>query len=370
MVVLVISGATAAVGLILCCLSIFFLRRRKKVQLEKEEHERVDAYPMQETFTQRPKSNIRIGLDPVGNQPTNYFSRASHHQPSKGSYAFAALMSEKELAEELESSQHHQVQLARPGTSAATAATWGRKDDSQTGLRSRAGAVAVHSEYIPPPLPPVNVTRPISPRVSRLISPYADDAMTVPPIATPDHYQSQANSGASSRPSKRSPTGEMSSTVRDDGEPSLPYLGNSLTVNGGSLQQDRFSVSSFFSTLALDPEPQPAADVSTSMALFPSEEFIIPAPVARKVPAPTPTVTPSSAIPPTITNAPFVSVVSPLSVSSSQVTRRELRQEEIKVATSFAHELGFEIVNPSPATSPQMKNKAPAPSATRPPHRG
>ncbi|GJJ76872.1 hypothetical protein EMPS_09231 [Entomortierella parvispora] len=325
---------------------------------------------MQETFTQRPKSNIRIGLDPVDSQPTNYFSQASYFQSSKGNYASEALMSEKELAEELESSQHHQIHLSRPGTNGAMAGSWGRKDDNQTGLRSRAMATSVHSEYIPPPLPPASVIRPLSPRVSRSLSPYADDAMIVPATTTPPvQSQPQAKNGPSSQPAKRSTNGNISSTTKEADDPSSLHIGNSLTVQGGGLQQDRFSVSSFFSTLALDPEPQPAPDVPTSAALFSSEEFIIPAPVARKVPALAPTSTSSTVTTPKVTDAPPVSTGSTLSVGSSQVTRRELRQEEIKVATSFAHELGFEIINPSPATSPQMRNKSPTPSGTRSPRR-
>ena len=288
-------------------------------------------------------------------------------------------MSEKDLAEELESCQHHQIHMARPGANAtsAVAGAWGRKDDNKIGLRSRAGvgvaAGVAHSEYVPPPLPPVTVTQPLSPRASRSLSPYADDAMiTLQPDTVPLHGSHlQAKTGSSSRPPRRPSVpavGESRSPTRDDDEPSLLHLGSSLTVEGSGLPQDRFSISSFFSTLALDPEPRssPFADVPATSGFFSSEEFIIPAPVARKVPAAAPVTTSSAVIPTSTTNAATVAplVVAPKasvpSSSQSQVTRRELRQEDIKVATCFAHDLGFEIINPSPATSPQMRNRSPS----------
>ncbi|KAG0042223.1 hypothetical protein BGZ83_000744, partial [Gryganskiella cystojenkinii] len=162
------------------------------------------------------------------------------------SYAPEALMSEKEMAEELESSQHHRIQMAHSSTGTANALVWGREgyESIKTGLHSRVGcggatAAVGHSEYVPPPLPPVMVTKPIFPRSreSHSMSPYADDAMIAhPPLPKVTPYV--PNSGLQAQVSKSNPTRpvrpiQIGGVARDDDEPSVLHLGNSLTVDYG-----------------------------------------------------------------------------------------------------------------------------------------
>jgi len=93
---------------------------------------------------------------------------------------------------------------------------------------------------------------------------------------------------------------------------------------------------------------------------FASEEFIIPAPVARIVQAPAPirAGSPSRAHSPSSPTSPASSINSG-GASRKQTLDYDRKQEESKVAACFAQDLGFEIVEPSPSSSPRHKPATP-----------
>ncbi|KAF9940267.1 hypothetical protein BGZ67_008034 [Mortierella alpina] len=216
------------------------------------------------------------------------------------------------------------------------------------------------------------------------LSPYADEAMIIFPPDSPPRMElasSSKNTGNLTVNGLRQPTTRAGETAMnghdactdDDDEPSFLQLDNSLTVDRctrdfSSAAKDRASVSSFFSTLALDPEPAPPLPSTMPPMIAPmlpepsfaSEEFIIPAPVARIVPAPTPVRagSPSRVHSSSSPNSPTSSVGSG-GASPKQKLAYDRKQEDIKVAACFAQDLGFEIVEPSPTSSPRHKPATP-----------
>jgi hypothetical protein len=194
-------------------------------------------------------------------------------------------------------------------------------------------------------------------------SPYADEAMIVHPTSFMDSKDNDQNTCLpANQAGDESSLGRNKDASGDhDDEPSVLNLDvsdDTLAVerctknnNSGSVN-DRASVCSFFSTLAIDPEPMFMS--STPMPPLPdhpfvSEEFIMPAPVARVTPSPSARIgSPPSSSPATST------MLSQTANSENQEYVCERKQEEIRVAACFAQDLGFEIVDPSPATSPRQ----------------
>ncbi|KAG0266927.1 hypothetical protein BG011_000066 [Mortierella polycephala] len=357
------------------------------------------------------RSNIRIGLDPIDHGMSPYETKSSltrrssvglqiaqvrpvHTVPGKGTYARGALMTEQEMALDLESDSNQRINtfMTSSWPKAPTSVPRRPSNSSSSVIKS---PTSNHTIYTPPPLPPPGVSSPVSPKFSRPMSPYAEEAMATFPSNTPSRSASASSkyssrglavAGARQRPIARA--GEGATGDDDDDEPSVLQLDNTLKVDrytaGWTSAKDRTSVSSFFSTLAIDPEPapfQPLVSSSTATTTtsagppvlpepsFASEEFIIPAPVARIVPAPAPIRAALSAGAPSAARACSPSF-STLSTSSSATciatspTRAayDRKQEEIKVAAGFAHDLGFEIVDPSPASSPRHKPATPTDS--------
>ncbi|KAF9277050.1 hypothetical protein BGZ68_009571 [Mortierella alpina] len=238
-----------------------------------------------------------------------------------------------------------------------------------------------HAVYTPPPLPPSSAGSSKSPGP---LSPYADEAMIIFPPDSPPRMElasASKTTGGLTVNGSRQPTtkaGEVQmnghdACTDDDDEPSFLQLDSSLTVDRctrgfSSAAKDRASVSSFFSTLALDPEPAPPLPSTMPPMIAPmlpepsfaSEEFIIPAPVARIVPAPTtaragsPTRVLSSSSPTSPTSSVGSGGASPI-----QKLAYDRKQEDIQVAACFAQDLGFEIVEPSPSSSPRHKPATP-----------
>ncbi|KAF9960188.1 hypothetical protein BGZ72_007723 [Mortierella alpina] len=238
-----------------------------------------------------------------------------------------------------------------------------------------------HAIYTPPPLPSSGAGSSKSPGP---LSPYADEAMIIFPPDSPPRMK-LANSSKTiehltvngyRQPTTRAgevPMNGHDACTDDDDEPSFLQLDNSLTVDRctrdfNSAAKDRASVSSFFSTLALDPEPAPPLPSTMPPMITPmlpepsfaSEEFIIPAPVARIVPAPAPVRagSPSRAHSSSSPTSPTSSIGSG-SASPNQKRAYDRKQEEINVAACFAQDLGFEIVEPSPSSSPRHKPATP-----------
>ncbi|KAG0225958.1 hypothetical protein BGW42_003975 [Actinomortierella wolfii] len=115
---LTIAGASVAGLFVTCCVGIVGYRRWQHKRTggyyyggrrKKEKARKVDIFPMMQTSNgkSRPKSNIRIGLDPM--EPREYYDDLSfRHQNAMPSgsrppkYAPDALKTDKELREELE----------------------------------------------------------------------------------------------------------------------------------------------------------------------------------------------------------------------------------------------------------------------------
>ncbi|KAF9946754.1 hypothetical protein BGZ70_003050 [Mortierella alpina] len=422
-VVLAISGAGVFVLLLTCFLGVCCLRRRRRIHNENAKRQE-DAYPMSENLDRR--SNIRIGLDPPHDQGlVDVFSsyekgtltrrtssglqqaHARTGRSADGPYAPNSLMSEQDMALDLESDANQRLNPALmsnwpavPATARDRSAPLGRSPSHGSvyssavvtdkkwnqGLQSSGSSrkspnTSNHAIYTPPPLPPSSAGSSKSPGP---LSPYADEAMIIfPPDSPPRTVQasSSKNTGNLTVNGFRQPTTRAGETTMnahdasadDDDEPSFLQLDNSLTIDRctrdfSSAAKDRASVSSFFSTLALDPEPAPPLPLTMPPIMTPmlpepsfaSEEFIIPAPVARIVQAPAPirAGSPSRTHSPSSPTSPASSVNSG-SASSKQTLDYDRRQEDSKVAACFAQDLGFEIVEPSPSSSPRHKPATP-----------
>ncbi|KAF9434557.1 Disintegrin and metalloproteinase domain-containing protein 9 [Entomortierella beljakovae] len=306
-------------------------------------------------FVGNRRSNIRIGLDPVEVPSSldnkNYLIRRTStglkHAHTSGPYAPDSLMTEQDMALDLESDSSQRL--------SPSVSTWptapilnnrsqqssnNRWREPSNNLLQKSGSN--HTIYVPPPLPPVSPSR-----IMSVPSPYADDAMIIHPSESPPLSQKPSNSRlmkGSTPSSNESKPGGVGNVDQDDDEPSVLHLDCTLTVDRytkttSQAAKDRASVSSFFSTLAVDPEPIPPLPSFTPLLpdpSFTSEEFIIPAPVARVVPSST-------------SRAGTPNKLSP----KERAVHYDKKQEEIQVAAGFAYDLGFEIVNPSPATSPR-----------------
>ncbi|KAG9325985.1 hypothetical protein KVV02_008417 [Mortierella alpina] len=420
-IVLAISGAGVFALLLACFLSICCLRRRRRIHDENAKRQE-DAYPMSENLDRR--SNIRIGLDPPHDQGlVDVFSsyekgtltrrtssglqqaHARTGRSANGPYAPNSLMSEQDMALDLESDANQRLNPALmsnwpavPATSRDRSAPLGRSPSHGSlyssavvtdkgwnqGLQSSGSSrkspnTSNHAIYTPPPLPSSSACSSKSPGP---LSPYADEAMIIFPPDSPPRMElasSSKNTGNLTVNGLRQPTTRAGETAMnghdactdDDDEPSFLQLDNSLTVDRctrdfSSAAKDRASVSSFFSTLALDPEPAPPLPSTMPPMIAPmlpepsfaSEEFIIPAPVARIVPAPTPVRAGSRVHSSSSPNSPTSSVGSGVA-SPKQKLAYDRKQEEIKVAACFAQDLGFEIVEPSPTSSPRHKPATP-----------
>ncbi|KAF8982063.1 hypothetical protein BGZ46_001862 [Entomortierella lignicola] len=339
---------------------------------------------MVENPSYRRRSNIRIGLDPIDiddilpsydskGSLTRRISAGYQNAPFRSGrlenpYAADSLMSEQDMALDLESDYNKKVN--------PSASTWQTVPISKapayrppppdfTKKSSIQKSNSNHTIYIPPPLPPATVT---SPRVAGGPSPYADEAMIIHPLkSSPSPSLSMAKSVSSglgrSHAVAQMPMTHATATARkdkneqkesnntdmEDDELSELYLDSTLAVGGYTnttsiSAKDRASVSSFFSTLVVDPEPAPPLPPFTPLLpSFASEEFIIPAPVARIVPVTSTTTTRTTA--------------SPRPSPKIQQSDYDKQQEEIQVAACFAQDLGFEIV--SPMTSPRSKAAIP-----------
>lgn len=365
------------------------------------------------------KSNIRIGLDPnesgmvdvltpydgsygsgnLARRPSavagSMSAKARAGGRSTGPYAPGALMTEHEMALDLESDSSQRMGPtlsnwpAPPSSRERTgyfdippAPTGGSKGK---GTLQKSPSVSNHIAYVPPPLPPPAITMSTTSKIPGVISPYADEAMIVfPPDSPLRPVNGSAKAAASqqaplirigeatSSSSMKGPGGATTTPSENDYEPSFLDLNNTLTVDrynktadSKSSAKDRTSVNSFFSGLALD---EPVASESYSLPpllpepSFASEEYVMPAPIARVIPVPIPRGTSPSPIP----SSPVpTAAVPPLSTKPSkpQQTAYERQQEEIQVASCFAQDLGFEIVHPSPTGSP--RHKAATPTGSR-----
>ncbi|KAG0297903.1 hypothetical protein BGZ96_004256 [Linnemannia gamsii] len=363
------------------------------------------------------KSNIRIGLDPNENGMVDvlmpydgsYSSGNMARHPSAGAmsakaraggrstspYAPDALMTEQEMALDLESDSRQRMGAplsnwpAPPSSRERTgyfdippAPTGGNKGK---GPLQKSPSVSNHIVYVPPPLPPPAITMSTTSKIPGVISPYADEAMIVsPPDGPPRPVNSSAKTSSSqqaplirigeatSSSFTQGPSGAPTTSSENDYEPSFLDLNNTLTVDrynktvdSKSPAKDRTSVNSFFSGLALDESVAPE-NYSPPSTLpepsFASEEYVMPAPIARVIPVPTPRGTSPSSSPSPIPSSPVpTAAVPPLSTKppKPQQTAYERQQEEIQVASCFAHDLGFEIVHASPTGSPPHKAATP-----------
>ncbi|KAF9151120.1 hypothetical protein BG015_007078, partial [Linnemannia schmuckeri] len=407
-----IGGGCIVVAFFFCFFGIICSRRRKRLQKQKERKQE-DSYQMAETNDRDlyRKSNIRIGLDPNENGVVgvltpydgSYGSGNLTRRPSAGTmaraggrttgpYAPDALMTEQEMVLDLESDSNQRMgpSLSNWPTPPTTRERTGYFDIPPTGGGSKgkgtlqkSPSVGNHIMYVPPPLPPPAITTPATSKVPGGISPYADEAMIVFP---PDSPPRPVNSNAKALSSQHAPTirigeiaasqGPNAATTADanDDEPSFLDLNNTLTVdryNKTTPAKDRTSVNSFFSGLALD-DPSPES-YSLPPILpepsFASEEYVMPAPIARVIPVPTPrgitppSPVPSAAIPPLSSAKSTKSNNKNHNNAPHQLSAYERQQEEIQVASCFAQDLGFEIVHPSPNGSP--RHKAATPTGSR-----
>ncbi|KAF9400312.1 hypothetical protein BGX21_004566 [Mortierella sp. AD011] len=272
-------------------------------------------------------------------------------------YAPDSLMTEQDMVLDLESDSNQRV---NPSISAWHTAPISHPPTYRPPSANNAKGGPIqksnsnHTIYVPPPLPPATLNSPArsptrsptgSPsRTAGGLSPYASEAMignppSNPPPPLPLTTPTGNSLTATKKPTTLASKPELSRTScidDDDDEPSVLNLDNGLTVDKytkttSGAAKDRASVCSFFSTLAVDPEPLPPLPSFMPMLpepSFASEEFIIPAPVARVVP-----------------------------VAQNQKSAYEKKQEEIQVAACFAQDLGFEIV--SPMTTPRSKATTP-----------
>ncbi|KAG0376691.1 hypothetical protein BGX24_007366 [Mortierella sp. AD032] len=414
-----IGGGCIVVAFFICFFGVICSRRRKRLQKLKE-RKLEDSYQMSETNDRRDlyrKSNIRIGLDPSDNGMVDVMmpydgsqgssltrrpsagavsAKARAGGRSNGSYPPDALMTEHEMALDLESDTNQRMGSslsnwpAPPGSRERTGyfdtpppthplpALNTAGGSKGKGMLQKSPSVGNHIVYVPPPLPPPAITTPTSSKLTGGISPYADEAMIVFPPESPPRPVNNGN-GLKNPSFQQAPAiriGEVASSQGPRGlsapydEPSFLDLNNnnnSLTVDRyrtdgkSSPAKDRTSVNSFFSGLALD-EPTPES-YSLPPILpepsFASEEYVMPAPIARVIPVPTPRgASPSS---PSLTT---VTLPPPSSSSSTKPkSAYERQQEEIQVASCFAQDLGFEIVHPSPTGSP--RHKAATPTGSR-----
>ncbi|KAG0320659.1 hypothetical protein BGZ99_004378 [Dissophora globulifera] len=358
--VLAIGGGCIVASLFFCFLSICCLRRRKEILMKDSKQE--ESYSMSEILdaNHNRRSNMRIGLDPnesglVDILPPSYDSKKRIQQDRlNGPYASDSLMTDREMALDLESDPS-----CRLGQSASTwqAAVQNPTDSTWTGAKSLGGSLqrstSTHMVYVPPPLPPVTLSSPIKYGTP---SPYASDAMIVfPPDSPPPPPLSSANLSVNDSLAMGT---RADADDQDDDEPSVLHLDDTLTVDryikSNNLAKDRASVSSFFSTLAIDPEPILSLPAVPPLpeCLFASDEYVMPAPVARITP------TAGKRGPSKVISS---AVSSPASsyVAENQKSEYEGKQEETQLTACFAHDLGFEIVNPSPVTSPRPAGSTP-----------
>ncbi|KAI8353039.1 Disintegrin-domain-containing protein [Mortierella sp. GBAus27b] len=401
-----VVGACIAAALSFCFIGIYCLRRRRGVRQEKEE--KSDSYPMSENpdHGQNRRSNIRIGLDPINNghldlsatfDPKNALTRRTsvgaqntRSRPTRPNEAYApdSLLTEQEMVLDLETdigqllspsaSTWHTVSIS--GSSPSTYCsppvrdnTWSSSSKGGALQKSTSITSTRRAVYVPPPLPPISLTSPakITTTGAGAPSPYADEAMIVHPPDSPtmtstsfmDSKDNDQNICLSaSQAGDESLLGKNNEASGDhDDEPSvldLDVSNDALTIDiytknsSDGSRNDRSSVCSFFSTLAIEPEP--ASMGSTTIPPLPghpfvSEEFIMPAPVARVAPSPSARV----GSPPSSSSATSIGLL-PTGSPENQEYVSERKQEEIRVAACFAQDLGFEIVDPSPLSSPRQ----------------
>ncbi|KAG0368048.1 hypothetical protein BGZ54_002767 [Gamsiella multidivaricata] len=383
-----IGGTSIAFALLFCFASICFLRRRRRIR-EETAKKREDAYPMSESINRR--SNIRIGLDPSENglvatlpayEPKSAFTRRSSAgiqgtlARSANAYSPDALLTEQEMVQDLAVNSYPEL---NPSTSSWPTAPipvtpayrnpspgntlW--KDTKSGSTLQKSISVNNHVVYVPPPLPSVTLTS--SPKTNNMPSPYADEAMNVfssdsPPLSPLLPVRSKAANiniivekfrKETVQIDEASDSGISTASYNDEYESSILRLDSTLTMDryNENIANNRTSVSSFFSTLAIDSEPVPVNRPPTPPlpeASFASEEYIMPAPVARVT-----TISTSRAPKaPSPSSSLASSKLSP-SLSNKKKSAYERKQEEIKVAECFAQDLGFDIVNPSPMASPR-----------------
>ncbi|KAF9427084.1 hypothetical protein BGZ94_005495 [Podila epigama] len=353
---------------------------------------------------ERPKSNIRIGLDPYQNGLSDVLSsypsssglgrrpsdskqqnvptsaRAGHARPA---YPRDALLTEQDMAEALESDTHKRINASHtsnwPVSVTAGFGPQGIISTHSNATTHRSPSTNNHILYIPPPLPPITLVTSPSTKAGK-ISPYADEAMIVfPPNSPPPMANSPAGAAAStnlaasgdmspSKTSKQRVERHVNSTKvdsEDEDEPSILQLDNTLTVDRytkSANAKDRASVSSFFSTLALDPEPAPKMDLPPlpempPPSLLSSEEFIIPTPVARRAPRPSSPMNMATKDNKAKTKERPSPSLATQPRTPSATRRAERKREESQIAACFAQDLGFEIIDPSPAMTTPRKHR-------------
>ncbi|KAG0213257.1 hypothetical protein BGX28_004830 [Mortierella sp. GBA30] len=383
------------------------------------------------------RSNIRIGLDPPHDQglidvfssydkgtltrrTSSGLQQAAHARAvhsGNGTYAPGMLMSEQDMILDLESDSNQRMNpslmsnwpaipttsrdrnapplLGRipshgspsPYSSSAMSEKGWNSGIKSSGSTRKSPITGNEIIYTPPPLRPASANSSKSPGP---LSPYADEAMIILPPRSPPRVPSSSSSkvdGGLTVKGYRNPTTRAGEAIMngndapsdDDDEPSFLQLDSSLTVDRytkgttDACAKDRASVSSFFSTLAIDPEPvtllqSPSSTITPTAPMLPepsfaSEEFIIPAPVARIVPVQTPPIrapSPSSQMRDPSLSSPKspASSIGRGGASPKLQLAYDRKQEEINVAACFAQDLGFEIVNPSPADSPRHNASA------------
>ncbi|KAF9162532.1 hypothetical protein DFQ26_003456 [Actinomortierella ambigua] len=257
----IIIGSSLAGVFVLCCAGILGYRRWQHKRTDgyyyggrrkKEKERKVDIFPMVQTSNgkSRPRSNVRIGLDPM--EPREYYDHLSfRHQDAMPSgsrppkYAPDALKSDRELREELEADD------VRSGGS--------------TAKRQSVSPYADEAMFVlPPASPPVQVvistgrknSHPNIPPAPTALLPPAPPTITAPPTLAGLHIP---------RPGLH----DDGDNDDDDDEPSLLQLNSSsLMVDESSRRQDRTSVSSFFSALQLEPDPSSSTPLTPTSPTF------------------------------------------------------------------------------------------------------
>ncbi|KAF9922350.1 hypothetical protein FBU30_007567 [Linnemannia zychae] len=413
-----VGGGCIIAAFFICFFGIICSRRRKKLQKNKERKQEEDSYQMSETNRNRDlyrKSNIRIGLDPNENGMVDVFTPYDGSQGSSssnsltkrpstnmlntkaragrpaGPYAPDSLLTEQEMVLDLESDSNQRIgsSLSNWSTPSHSRERTGYFDippshiplskstaDKGKGTLQKSPSSGNHMVYVPPPLPPPAITTPTTSILPGVISPYADEAMMVFPPDSPPRPVTSNSKTSSSRQAPVIRIGEAPVSQRpdvaptDDDEPPLLDLNNSLTVErcraeGGKLpSRDRTSVSSFFSGLALDEPIHESYSLSSILSepSFASEEYVMPAPIARVIPVPTSRsgISPSSG---SSVSTSLSGSSQPNTPPSTQQAAYDRQQEEIQVASCFAQDLGFEIVHPSPTGSP--RHQAVTPTGSR-----
>src|SRR5690554_6743310 len=176
-----VAGGSILSLILFCCLGTFCLKRRKRRIHDENMKKLEDSYPMSENLDRR--SNIRIGLDPIDHGMSPYETKSSltrrssvglqiaqvrpvHTVPGKGTYARGALMTEQEMALDLESDSNQCINTLMTSSwpKAPTSVPRRPSNSSSSVIKSPASN---HTIYTPPPLPPPGVSSPVSPKFSR-----------------------------------------------------------------------------------------------------------------------------------------------------------------------------------------------------------